>query len=60
MFSTIDKSSKNTQQQTSWEQRLLKNTARSKHVNDRERRRRKRTEEAAFRIEMEGCYRKAG
>ena len=30
MFSTIDKSSKNTQQQTSWEQRLLKNTGRSK------------------------------
>ena len=30
MFSTIDKSSKNTQQQTSWEQRLLKNTSRSK------------------------------
>jgi pilus assembly protein CpaF len=30
MFSTIDKSSKNNQQQATWEQRLLKNTARSK------------------------------
>jgi pilus assembly protein CpaF len=30
MFSTIDKSSKTTQQQTSWEQRLLKNTGRAK------------------------------
>jgi pilus assembly protein CpaF len=30
MFSTIDKSSKNAQQQTSWEQRLLKNTGRAK------------------------------
>ncbi len=30
MFSTIDKSSKTAQQQTSWEQRLLKNTGRAK------------------------------
>ena len=30
MFSTIDKSTKTTQQQTSWEQRLLKNTGRAK------------------------------
>ncbi len=30
MFSTIDKSTKNTQQQTTWEQRLLKNTGRAK------------------------------
>jgi pilus assembly protein CpaF len=30
MFSTIDKSTKNTPQQTSWEQRLLKNTGRTK------------------------------
>ena len=30
MFSTIDKSSKTTQQQTSWEQRLLKATGRAK------------------------------
>ena len=30
MFSTIDKSNKTTQQQTSWEQRLLKNTGRPK------------------------------
>src|SRR5450631_2177068 len=30
MFSTIDKSSKTTQQQTSWEQRLLKSTGRAK------------------------------
>jgi len=30
MFSTIDKSTKNNQQQATWEQRLLKNTARSK------------------------------
>src|ERR1700692_2759318 len=30
MFSTIDKSSKNTQQQASWEQRLLKTTGRPK------------------------------
>ena len=30
MFSTIDKSNKTTQQQTSWEQRLLKNTGRAK------------------------------
>jgi len=30
MFSTIDKSSKNTQQQASWEQRLLKATGRTK------------------------------
>jgi len=32
MFTTIDKSSKTTQQQTSWEQRLLKNTGRVKTV----------------------------
>ena len=32
MFSTIDKSSKNTPQQATWEQRLLKNTARTKSV----------------------------
>ena len=37
-----------------------KNTARSKRVNDRERRRRKRTEEAAFESKFGGCYRKAG
>ena len=37
-----------------------KNTARSKHVNDRERRRRKRMEEAAFKREFGGCYRQAG
>src|SRR5579863_2297085 len=30
MFSTIDKSTKNTPQQATWEQRLLKNTARTK------------------------------
>ncbi len=30
MFSTIDKSSKNTPQQATWEQRLLKNTGRAK------------------------------
>ena len=30
MFSTIDKSTKNTPQQATWEQRLLKNTARAK------------------------------
>jgi pilus assembly protein CpaF len=32
MFSTIDKTTKSTPQQTSWEQRLLKNTGRAKAV----------------------------